>query len=64
MLDTVKTIGDSELKVATQCVQAHTIVKINKKNNDRAKKSTLANILLKINVKLGGTTKVMETTKG
>ena len=52
------------MKVATQCVQVHTIVKINKKNSDKIKKSTLANILLKINLKLGGTTKVVETVKG
>ena len=52
------------MKVATQCVQVHTIVKISKKNSDKIKKSTLANILLKINLKLGGTTKIVETVKG
>ena len=42
----VKHVGDTQIGVATQCVQAYNMTKINLQ--------TLFNLCLKINVKLGG----------
>ena len=42
----VKRVGDTQIGVATQCVQVRNVTKINLQ--------TLSNLCLKINVKLGG----------
>jgi hypothetical protein len=48
----VKRVGDLDLRLTTQCVQYKNVVGKADKGPDR---STLANICLKLNAKLGGT---------
>ena len=47
----VKRVGDTQLGVATQCVQL--------KNVNRPSAQTLSNLCLKINVKLGGINSIL-----
>lgn len=53
ILETVKRVGDLDLCLATQCVQSKNLTKL-KNGVSAPDPSTMANICLKLNAKLGG----------